>query len=91
VVTQIGDYAVEATGDLPVIVVSHSDTPGIISTVTGCIAAADINIAGMKMSRSRRGADALMLLECDTQPDTSIIAELKTIPQVHKVRVVPVV
>jgi len=90
-ITQIGDYEVEATGDLPVIVVSQSDEPGIISAVTGLIAAAGINVASMKLSRKRRGADALMFLECDTQPDKSIINELKTIPQVHKVRVVPAV
>ena len=89
VVTQIGDFEVEATGDLPVIVVSHKDEPGIISKVTGLIANCGINIASMKVSRQRRGAEALMILECDGQPDKSIIEELKTIPLVHKVRVVP--
>lgn len=89
IVTQIGDYEVEATGDLPVIVVSHNDEPGVISKVTGCIAAAGMNIASMKVSRKRRGADALMILEVDDQPEPSIIEQLKTIPLVHKVRVVP--
>jgi L-serine dehydratase len=90
-VTQIGDYEVEATGDLPVIVVSHTDAPGIISAVTGLIAKVGINIASMKVSRKRRGCDALMILECDTLPDPSIIEQLKTIKSVHKVRVVPAV
>jgi len=90
-VTRIGEYEVEANGDLPVLVVSHSDEPGVISAVTGLMASVGINIAGMKVSRRRRGADALMLLECDTQPETSIIEQLKTVPQVHKVRVIPAV
>jgi len=90
-VTQIGSFEVEATGDLPVIAVRHTDGPGIISTVTGVFGAEGINIASMKMSRERRGAEALMLFECDSQPDRSIIEKLKAIPNVHKVRVVPAV
>jgi len=88
-VTRIGSFDVEATGDLPVIVARHTDAPGLISAVTGIFAAENINIASMKMSRERRGAEALMIFECDTLPDRSIIEKLKTIPQVHKVRVVP--
>jgi len=91
IVTRIGSFDVEATGDLPVIVVRHTDAPGVISAVTAMFAADEINIASMKMSRERRGAEALMMFECDCLADRSIIEKLKTIPQVHKVRVVPAV
>ncbi|MCL2679946.1 MAG: L-serine ammonia-lyase, iron-sulfur-dependent subunit beta [Coriobacteriia bacterium] len=91
IVTRIGSFPVEATGDLPLIVARHTDEPGIISAVTAIFAAENINIASMKMSRERRGAEALMIFECDTLPEISIIEKLKTIPQVHKVRVVPAV
>jgi len=91
VVTQIGSFDVEATGDLPVIVARHTDAPGVISAVTAIFAEEGINIASMKMSRERRGAEALLLFECDTMPDKDIIEKLKTVPQVHKVRVVPAV
>ena len=91
IITQIGDFDVEATGDLPVIVVSHTDASGAISAVTALIAEVGINIASMKVSRKRRGAEALMVIETDTQPEKSIIEQLKTIPQVQKVRVVPAV
>ena len=88
-VTQIGSFEVEATGDLPVIVARHTDAPGVISAVTAIFANEGINIASMKMSRERRGAEALLIFESDTLPDRSIIEKLKTVPQVHKVRVVP--
>ena len=90
-VTRIGSFDVEATGDLPVIAARHTDAPGVISIATAILASEHINIASMKMSRERRGAEALMIFECDTLPDRSIIEKLKTIPQVHKVRVIPTV
>ena len=95
VVTRINDYDVEATGDLPVIVVAHTDEPGVINAVSGVLAAAGINIATMKVSRELRGADALMVLECDALPFDEIgaqtIAFVEKVPQVRKARIVPTV
>jgi L-serine dehydratase len=91
VVTHINDFEVEATGDLPVLVISHKDEPGVINTVSGVLAAANINIATMKVSRERRGARALMVLECDVLPDPGIIEQVEKVAQVRKARIVPAV
>jgi L-serine dehydratase len=88
-VTCIDDYAVEATGELALIVVSHYDQPGVIHAVSEVLMHAGINIAGMKVSRERRAGLALMLIECDALPDIGIVAELKALDHVRKARIVP--
>jgi len=89
VVTAIDDFAVEVSGELPLIVVKHLDQLGEIAAVTRILADSGANIAEMSVAREKRGARALMLIETDTavSPDTAaLIAEL---PGVTGVRLVP--
>lgn len=88
-VTHIDDFAVSATGDLPLIVVEHTDQPGVIHFVSGILSESRINIAGMRVSREMRGARALMLIETDGAPDRVTLARMLKQPQVHSVRYVP--
>jgi L-serine dehydratase len=69
VVNQIDHFAVEITGDLPVLVVGHVDRPGEIAAVTSLLAESHVNIASMQVSREQRGANALMLIETDAEVD----------------------
>jgi L-serine dehydratase len=88
-VTRIDDFEVEINGNLPSIVAQHNDVPGVIYAASAVLAHAGINIAGMKVARERRGARALMLIECDKEPDLGVVAELKALPNINKARVVP--
>jgi L-serine dehydratase len=90
-VNQINDFEVEATGMLPLIVVTHIDKPGVICAVTGVFGSKDINIASMKVSREFRGAKALMMLETDMLPKDDIVDELLLLDNVSRVRIVPAV
>jgi L-serine dehydratase len=90
-VTRIDSYEVEATGELPLLIVSHYDRPGVIHDVSEILARADINIAGMKVARERRGARALMLMECDLMPQPSIVAQVRELPNIRKTRAVPAI
>lgn len=65
VVTEIDSYDVEMTGELPLLVVGHIDRPGVIAAVTRVLADSDVNVASMRVSRERKGAGALMLIETD--------------------------
>lgn len=75
VVTEIDCYDVEMTGELPLLIVGHIDRPGVIAAVTGALAESHVNVASMRVSRERRGADALMLIETD-HPITAETAAL---------------
>lgn len=91
VVTLIDDFPVEITGELPVLLVVHHDQPGVVAAVTARLAADVINIAGMQVSRERRGARALMLIATDQPVPEEVAASVAAIDGVTSVRQVPAV
>ena len=82
VVTEIDAFSVEITGDLPLLVVRHVDRPGVIAAVTGVLAESGANVASMDVSRQQRGADALMLIETDTEIDSPTAEKIAAQPGV---------
>ena len=71
-VTEIDDFPVELSGRLPGVLVLHRDQCGVIALVSGQLAEACINIAGMRVFRTGKGGLAIMIIECDQKvaPDT---------------------
>lgn len=91
IVTAIDDFDVAITGDLPVLVVEHNDQPGVIASVSAILAEHAVNIASMEVSRERRGARALMVIETDQPVDDHAIAAVAGAAAVTGVRAVPAV
>lgn len=91
VVTLIDDFPVEVSGELPALVVVHHDQPGVVAAVTARLAADVINIASMQVSRERRGARALMLIETDEPVPDEVLAGIAVIDGVVEARSVPAV
>lgn len=90
-VTRIGDFEAHATGRMPLLIVANNDTPGEIAAVTRLISDTGANIAEMRVSRTRRGAEALMLIETDSPLDAPALEAIATLPGVRVVRAVPAV
>lgn len=88
VLTSIDDFDVAITGELPVLVVEHHDQPGVIAAVSAILAEHGVNIASMEVSRERRGARALMVIETD-QPvgdeATTAVAHAEAVTGVRSV------
>jgi len=55
----------------------YDDVPGVIGRVGMLFGEEGINIAGMTVSRSRRGGKALMALTVDTPPPSELVARLR--------------
>jgi L-serine dehydratase len=91
ILTSIDDFDVAITGELPVLVVEHHDQPGVIASVSAILADHGVNIASMEVSRERRGARALMVIETDQPVDTGAIAAVADADAVTSVRAVPAV
>lgn len=89
VLTAIGDFDVAITGELPVLVVQHHDQPGVIASVSAVLAEHGVNIASMEVSRERRGARALMVIETDQPVDDATIAAVAGAEAVTGVRSIP--
>lgn len=91
VVTDIDGFEVQISGELPVIVVKHVDRPGEVAAVTKILADSGINIASMEVSRERRGARALMLIETDSDVTDEAVSRISALPGVTGVRTVPTI
>jgi len=55
----------------------YDDVPGVIGRVGTLFGEAGINIAGMAVSRSRRGGKALMALTVDSRPPAELVERLR--------------
>jgi L-serine dehydratase len=88
IVTRIDDYEVATDGNLPLLIVSHNDLPGVIHAVSGVLSNAGINVASMRVSREQRGEKALMLIELDSMPVDDVAALVRQVDNVRHVRVV---
>lgn len=83
VVNRVNGINVEFGGEYYTLVIPHKDAPGVIATVTNLLADHDINIASMRVYRSRRGGEAMMVIETDH----AVTEDLKvSIERVHKVK-----
>ncbi len=56
----------------------YDDVPGVIGRVGTLFGEAGINIAGMTVSRSRRGGKALMALTVDSAPSPELVERLRS-------------
>jgi L-serine dehydratase len=91
ILTAIDDFDVVITGELPVLVVAHHDQPGVIASVSAILADHGVNIASMEVSRERRGARALMIIETDQPVGVATMAAVADAEAVTGVRAVPAV
>jgi L-serine dehydratase len=72
-------------------VVDPHDQPGVIASVSAILADHGVNIASMEVSRERRGARALMVIETDQPVGAEAIAAVSRAEAVTGVRSVPAV
>lgn len=91
VMTAIDDFDVTVTGKLPVLIVEHQDRPGVIAAVSAVLAQHGVNIASMEVSRERRGARALMVIETDQPVEDAALEAVTHAEAVTDVRAVPAV
>lgn len=84
VIREINDFQVEIRGDYPTLVILHQDLPGVVAQVTLLLATAQINIAHMWVSREKKGAQALMVLETDQIIDEAVLGLLRKLPRIYQ-------
>ncbi len=65
VIHRINGIPLAFTGELHTLIVVHTDMPGVVAAVAGILSERVINIATMKLYRSNKGGEAIMVLETD--------------------------
>lgn len=84
VITRINEFHVEVMGDYYTLVLLHQDLPGVVSQVTSLLATAQINIAQMHVSREKKGAQALTIVETDQAIEPAAIVLMIKLPAVQQ-------
>ncbi len=84
IIREINDFQVEIRGDYPTLVILHQDLPGLVAQVALLLATAQTNIARMLVSREKRGAHALMVLETDEKIDEAVLVLLRRLPKIYQ-------
>jgi D-3-phosphoglycerate dehydrogenase len=60
------------------VVLRYEDRPGVVGTVGRILGEAGLNIAGMQVSRTDAGGEALVVLTVDDDVPASVLAEIST-------------
>jgi len=71
------------------LVVFNRDTAGVVADVSGLLSRKGYNIATLALSRSRKGENAIMVIEIDQPASDSIIKALQALPNVNKTISIP--
>lgn len=75
-IVEIDQYAVDIAPEGFLILVSHTDKPGIIGSVGTLLGNSDVNIATMQVGRKAAGGDAIMLLSVDREVPKEVLNKL---------------
>lgn len=70
------------------LLVSNKDRPGIVGHLGTLLGRHQVNIASMTLSRDHAGGQALTVLNLDSAPPATALAELEADPDITSVRVV---
>ena len=84
-IASIDGQAANFSGDYPTLIIRNKDLPGRVAQVTSELAKRTINIATMKLNRSTRGEDAVMIIECDHEVWDAAIQWLRDLEGVKSV------
>lgn len=88
VITEVDGYPVEVTGALPTLVFVAPDVPGIVASATAALAGDAANLATIRVSRRRKGGDAIHVYELDAPPSDHALDAIRALG-VRMVRAVP--
>ncbi len=81
-ITEILGLQVALTGEMPTIVTTYADMPGIIAAMTSMLAEANINIAAMRVTRTGRGETAICIIETDQEIPGQVVDTIGAMPEV---------
>lgn len=85
----MGDYELGVSCAQPTLVLPHNDHPGVVAAATAALSQQGYNIAAMKVSRARRGGDAVAVIETDGEIAAGTRQDIAAIPGIYNVIYIP--
>lgn len=85
VVKSINGLEAGFSGHENTLVITHHDTPGMIASISGELAASRLNIATMRVFRRSAGGEAMVALELDGAAEADVLSRLGGLKGVYHV------
>lgn len=82
VIHTIGDFTVDYTAESSALILRQMDRKGIISDTSRVLAARNINIGVMRLSRSAKGGEACCVIETDGDIPEEVLEEVRQLPHI---------
>ncbi len=83
-IKSINDVSVNFDGQYDAIIINHQDATGAVSLVANVLAVERINIAAMKVYRSKKGGEAIMIIETDSPIKKELENAIEVLPHITK-------
>jgi L-serine dehydratase len=84
----IDGFPVDITGEYPALVLLAHDEPGIVATTSGILAREGANIAAVRVSRRRKGGEAIHVYELDGPASAAALEAIRALPAVRRCRAI---
>jgi len=81
-IVQIDRYRVDVEPEGILLVLENKDVPGVIGKIGSILGEANVNIAGFRLGREKKGGIALGILNLDDPVPDEVLERLKGIPEV---------
>ena len=81
-IRELNGTPISFTAEHPTVIVKNEDKPGTVAEVSQILSGLGINIATFRVSRSSRGGEAVMVIECDEKVGSEAMARIGAIPGV---------
>lgn len=88
-ISEIEGYKVDVACRCDTLLVFNNDVGGVVADVTGLLADNGYNIATLSLSRSRRGAGAIMVIETDQAVDDATAEKIQSTENVNNIIRIP--
>ncbi|HEY5340516.1 MAG TPA: phosphoglycerate dehydrogenase [Candidatus Aquilonibacter sp.] len=87
-IVEIDGFEIDAVAEGTIVVTRHRDVPGMVGRIGTLLGDAGINISTMQVARTRRGGDAMMVLEVDRELPRAVLETIASIDGMTAVRLV---
>lgn len=81
-VDRVDGLNVAFTGQNDTYLIRHQDRPGVIAAVTNFMMYSEVNISNFRLSRKKKGGEALMMIEVDGAAPKELLKQLEILPHV---------
>ena len=88
-ICEIEGYKVDVACRCDTLLIFNEDVGGVVADVSGLLADNGYNIATLSLSRSRRGAGAIMVIETDQPVDDLTAKKIEDTPHIMKLIRIP--